>query len=196
MTVRRVVHSGVALVLLGVTSPLMLAVALLVKLSSPGPVFFRQERVGRNGQLFRIYKFRTMRLNTGGPQVTGRTDPRITPIGALLRHWKLDELPQLINVAKGEMALVGPRPEVPRYVAHYTPEQREVLSVPPGITGAAQLKYRHEEEMLRDAADPEALYLSEIMPAKLALDLEYIRRRGALTDLRLIADTFRRVLGG
>jgi len=174
----------------------MLAVALLVKLSSPGPVFFRQERVGRNGQLFRIYKFRTMRPNTGGPQVTGRADPRITPIGALLRHWKLDELPQLINVAKGEMALVGPRPEVPRYVAHYTPEQREVLSVPPGITGAAQLKYRHEEDLLRDAADPEALYLCEIMPAKLAIDLEYIRRRSAWTDLRLVAETFRRVLGG
>ena len=94
------------------------------------------------------------------------------------------------------MALVGPRPEVPRYVAHYTPEQREVLLVPPGITGVVQLKYRHEEELLRDAADPEALYLEEIMPAKLALDLEYIRCRSAWTDLRLIADTFRRVLGG
>jgi lipopolysaccharide/colanic/teichoic acid biosynthesis glycosyltransferase len=174
----------------------MVGVALLVRLSSRGPVFFRQERVGKDGRPFRIYKFRTMRLNSGGPQVTGRTDPRITPIGALLRHWKLDELPQLINVVRGEMALVGPRPEVPRYVAHYTPEQREVLSVPPGITGVVQLEYRHEEELLRDAADPEALYLQEILPAKLALDLKYIRQRSAWTDLRLMAATIRRVLGG
>jgi lipopolysaccharide/colanic/teichoic acid biosynthesis glycosyltransferase len=194
--VRWVVHSTLALALLVLVSPVMLAVALLVRLSSPGPIFFRQERVGQGGRRFRIYKFRTMRLNSGGPQVTGRTDPRITPVGARLRHWKLDEMPQLINVVKGEMALVGPRPEVPRYVAHYTPEQRGVLSVPPGITGVVQLKYRHEEELLRDAADPEALYLTEIMPAKLALDLEYIRHRSAWVDLRLIAATFRRVLGG
>ena len=196
MTVRGLVHSAVALALLVLISPAALVVALLVRLSSPGPVFFRQERVGQNGQHFRIYKFRTMHLNSSGPQVTGRADPRITPIGALLRHWKLDEMPQLINVVKGEMALVGPRPEVPRYVAHYSPAQREVLSVPPGITGVVQLEYRNEEELLRDAANPEAMYLTEIMPAKLALDLEYLRYRSAWTDLRLIANTFRRVLGG
>jgi lipopolysaccharide/colanic/teichoic acid biosynthesis glycosyltransferase len=196
VTVRRIVHSAVALVLLVLISPAVLVIALLVRLSSPGPVFFRQERVGQHGRPFRIYKFRTMRLNTGGPQVTGRADPRITRIGALLRHWKLDELPQLINVVNGEMALVGPRPEVPRYVAHYTPEQQKVLSVPPGITGVVQLEYRHEEELLRDAADPEAVYLTAIMPAKLALDLEYLRHQGAWTDLRLIAATFRRVLVG
>ena len=193
---RLLVHSATALALLVLLSPLLLAMALLVRLSSPGPVFFQQERVGRAGRLFRIYKFRTMRVNSGGPQVTGGADPRITPIGAWLRHWKLDEMPQLINVVTGEMALVGPRPEVPRYVAHYTPAQRKVLSVPPGITGVVQLQYRHEEELLRDAADPEALYLAEIMPAKLALDLEYLRHRTAWTDLSLIVATFRRVLGG
>lgn len=191
---RRVIHSGVAVVLLVVLSPIMLLLALLVRLSSPGPVLFRQERVGKGGQLFRIYKFRTMRLNTGGPQVTGAADARITPIGRLLRRWKLDELPQLLNVVKGQMALVGPRPEVPRYVAHYTPEQREVLSVPPGITGTTQVKYRHEEAMLRDAPDPEDLYLREIMPAKLALDLQYVRERTAWTDLNVIAATLRRLL--
>jgi lipopolysaccharide/colanic/teichoic acid biosynthesis glycosyltransferase len=193
--IRRLVHSAVALALLALLAPVMLLLAFLVRLSSPGPVFFRQQRVGCAGRLFWIYKFRTMRVNWGGPQVTGRADPRITPIGAWLRCWKLDELPQLLNVAKGEMALVGPRPEVPRYVEQYTAEQQQVLSVPPGITGLTQLHYRDEEELLRDAADPEALYLKEILPAKLAIDLEYLGRRGAWTDLRLILRTFTRVVG-
>jgi lipopolysaccharide/colanic/teichoic acid biosynthesis glycosyltransferase len=192
---RRVVHSSVALAFLILLSPVILLLALLMRLSSPGPAFFRQQRVGRGGELFWIYKFRTMRVNNAGPQVTGGDDPRITPVGAWLRRWKLDELPQLWNVVKGDMMLVGPRPEVPRYVAHYTPEQREVLSVAPGITGATQLRYRNEEELLRDAADPEALYLSEILPAKLAMDLEYVRHRSAWTDLGLIVRTFTRVLG-
>jgi lipopolysaccharide/colanic/teichoic acid biosynthesis glycosyltransferase len=192
---RRLIHSAIALTLLALLAPALLLLALLVRLSSPGPVLFRQERVGRAGRLFRIYKFRTMRVNRGGPQVTSGADPRVTPIGAWLRRWKLDELPQLLNVVKGEMALVGPRPEVPRYVAHYTAEQRKVLSVPPGITGLTQLRYRNEEELLRDAIDPEAVYLKEILPAKLALDLEYLRRRSAWTDLCLIARTFTRVLG-
>jgi lipopolysaccharide/colanic/teichoic acid biosynthesis glycosyltransferase len=193
--IRRLVHSGMALILLALLAPVMLLLALLVRLSSPGPVFFRQQRVGHAGRLFWIYKFRTMRVNWGGPQVTGGADPRITPIGAWLRCWKLDELPQLLNVAKGEMALVGPRPEVPRYVEQYTVAQQKVLSVPPGITGLAQLHYRDEEELLRDAADPEALYLKEILPAKLAIDLDYLNRRGAWTDLRLILRTFTRVVG-
>src|SRR6476660_7425667 len=126
---RRLVHSTVALVILTLLSPVIVALALLVRLTSPGPVFFRQQRVGQGGRLFRIYKFRTMRVNNSGPQVTAGADPRITPIGAWLRHWKLDELPQLLNVLKGDMAFVGPRPEVPRYVAYYTPEQQQVLSV-------------------------------------------------------------------
>jgi lipopolysaccharide/colanic/teichoic acid biosynthesis glycosyltransferase len=195
VVMRRLIHGAMALAILAILSPVVVALALLVRLTSPGPAFFRQQRVGKDGKLFWIYKFRTMRVNNAGPQVTGGADPRITAIGAWLRHWKLDELPQLWNVVKGDMALVGPRPEVPRYVAHYTPEQREVLSVPPGITGATQLRYRHEEELLREAPDPEALYLAEILPAKLAIDLEYVRQRSAWTDLRLIGETFTRVLG-
>src|SRR5260370_29194827 len=151
---RGLIHSAIALTLLVLLAPALLLQALLVRLSSPGPVFFRQERVGRAGRLFRIYKFRTMRVNRGGPQVTSGADPRVTPIGAWLRHWKLDELPQLLNVVRGEMALVGPRPEVPRYVAYYTAEQREVLAVPPGITGGTQRRHRHEVELARDAAEP------------------------------------------
>jgi lipopolysaccharide/colanic/teichoic acid biosynthesis glycosyltransferase len=193
---RRLVHGGLALLLLALLAPVMLVVALLVRLSSPGPVFFRQQRVGRGGRLFWIYKFRTMRVNSSGPQITGGSDPRITPIGAMLRRWKLDEIPQLLNVVKGEMAFVGPRPEVPRYVAHYTPEQQEVLKVLPGITGAAQVCFRHEEDLLRDAQDPEALYLREILPAKLALDLQYVRKRGAWTDLCLTVQTLRELLPG
>jgi lipopolysaccharide/colanic/teichoic acid biosynthesis glycosyltransferase len=192
---RRLVHGAVALGLLVLLAPVLLLLALLVRASSPGPVFFGQQRVGQGGRLFRIYKFRTMRVNNSGPQVTAGADPRITPIGARLRHWKLDELPQLLNVLKGDMAFVGPRPEVPCYVAYYTPEQRQVLSVPPGITGLTQLRYRNEEELMRGAPDPEALYLREIMPQKLALDLEYVRRRNAWMDLCLTAQTFTRILG-
>jgi lipopolysaccharide/colanic/teichoic acid biosynthesis glycosyltransferase len=192
--VRRLVHSAAALVLLVLLAPVMLLLALLVRVSSPGPVFFCQQRVGLGGRLFRIYKFRTMRVNDSGPQVTAGADPRITPVGARLRHWKLDELPQLLNVLKGDMAFVGPRPEVPRYVAHYTPEQRRVLSVPPGLTGLTQLRFRNEEELMRGAPDPEALYLSEIMPQKLALDLDYIRRRNAWVDFCLVVQTFTRIL--
>jgi lipopolysaccharide/colanic/teichoic acid biosynthesis glycosyltransferase len=192
---RRLIDSGIALVLLAVLSPVFLTLALLVRLSSPGPIFFRQQRVGRGGRLFWIYKFRTMRVNKGGLEVTGAEDPRITRVGALLRRYKLDEMPQLLNVVKGEMAFVGPRPEVPRYVAHYTPEQRKVLSVPPGITGLSQLRCRNEEELLRGANDPEALYLHKIMPEKLAIDLEYVRSRSAWTDLCLALKTLRHILG-
>jgi lipopolysaccharide/colanic/teichoic acid biosynthesis glycosyltransferase len=192
---RPLVHSAIALIMLLLASPLILVLALLVRLTSPGPVFFRQQRVGKGGRLFWIIKFRTMRVNNGGPQVTRGADPRITPVGNWLRHWKLDELPQLWNVAKGDMALVGPRPEVPRYVAHYTPEQRETLSVPPGLTGLSQLRCRNEEELLRDAKDPEALYLSKVMPEKLAIDLEYVRHRGAWVDFCLLVRTLRHLLG-
>lgn len=191
---RRLVHGLIALALLALLAPVLLVLALLVRLSSPGPILFRQERVGRAGRPFRIYKFRTMRVNESGPQVTGGGDARITPIGAWLRNCKLDELPQLLNVVKGEMALVGPRPEVPRYVAHYTPEERQTLAVPPGITGLSQLRCRNEEELLRGAADAEALYLKEVMPAKLAIDLEYLRQRSAWLDFCLILRTFRRVV--
>jgi lipopolysaccharide/colanic/teichoic acid biosynthesis glycosyltransferase len=177
-----------ALVLL-LCAPLLLTLAILVKLTSPGPALFRQQRVGRNGHPFRLLKFRSMRIGGGGPSVTADGDNRITPIGRILRRTKLDELPQFLNVLRGEMSLVGPRPEVAEYVAHYTEEQREVLSVRPGITGPTQLAYRREEEMLKGKEDVVAFYLQEILPAKLAMDLAYVRRRTVWGDIGLLFQT-------
>jgi lipopolysaccharide/colanic/teichoic acid biosynthesis glycosyltransferase len=176
--------SGIGLIVL---SPLFLLIALAIKLTSPGPVFYRSTRVGRDGAPFRITKFRSMVSDADkrGPGITAAGDPRITPVGRLLRRTKLDELPQLINVLKGEMSLVGPRPEDPRYVALYTDEQRQVLRVRPGITSAASLAYRHEEQIL-SGVDWETQYRQQVMPAKLALDLEYLSRRTVASDLALI----------
>ena len=177
-------------------SPLLLIVALAVKLDSPGPVFFRQVRVGRHGREFRIHKFRTMRQAVGGeasaPQITVGADPRITRVGALLRRTKLDELAQLIDVLRGEMSLVGPRPEVPRYVAQYPDRFRErVLSVRPGITDPASLAFRDEGALLARAGDPERAYVDVVLPAKLELSVRYIERASFASDLRLIAATVR-----
>jgi lipopolysaccharide/colanic/teichoic acid biosynthesis glycosyltransferase len=167
--------------------PLLLALALWVKLDSRGPVLYRGQRVGQDGSPFLMYKFRTMVLGAErrGPAVTYRDDPRITRAGRFLRRTKLDELPQLLNVLKGEMSLVGPRPEDPAYVALYTPEQRQVLSVKPGITGPTQLEYRDEASMLQgESVDEE--YVTRIMPEKLKLDLEYVRQRSLVLDLRIL----------
>src|SRR5438874_1203967 len=153
----RVMHAAVAAVLLVVFSPVLLAVALAVRLSSPGPVLHRATRVGRQGRLFTVYKFRTMVAGGArlGASITSAEDPRVTPVGRMLRRCKVDELPQLWNVVRGEMRLVGPRPEDPRFVALYRPEQKmRVLSVPPGITGPSQLLFFDEEALLR-SADPE-----------------------------------------
>lgn len=193
---RRAFDASAAAVGLLLLSPLLLPVALLVKLSSPGPVLFRQERVGRGGEPFKILKFRTMRQDAErvGGQLTVGADPRVTPIGRFLRAWKLDELPQLINVLRGEMALVGPRPEVPRYVALYTPEQRRVLSVRPGITDPASVTFRNESELMAGHDEPERLYVEEIMPHKLRLNLEYLDRRTFLSDFGVIFGTLEAVI--
>ncbi len=173
-----------------VLSPLLLALALWIKLDSPGPVLYRQERVGRFGRSFFIHKFRSMRTDNAGPQITVGADPRITAAGAFLRKSKLDELPQLWDVLRGAMSLVGPRPEVPRYVALYSPAQRElVLSVRPGITDLASLQYRDEGEQLARAADPERAYVEQVMPAKLALSTRYVQEASFVGDLRLILAT-------
>lgn len=171
--------------------PLFLFIAILIKLDSPGPVFYRAERVGKEEKLFKIYKFRSMAADAAskGPGITPQGDPRVTRVGYWLRRFKLDELPQLINVCKGEMSLVGPRPEDPRYVALYTPEQRRVLSVRPGITSAASVRYRHEEKLLI-GTDWEDIYLQVILPEKLKIDLDYIQRRTFATDLSIIWQTF------
>lgn len=175
---------------LALVAPLLVGVALWIKLDSPGPVLFRQERVGRHGRPFFIHKFRTMRVDNAGPQITVGSDPRITRSGRLLRASKLDELPQLWDVLRGAMSFVGPRPEVPRYVALYPAELRElVLSVRPGITDPASLQFRHESELLAAAADPEREYVEVVMPAKLALARRYVEQASLLGDIRLILAT-------
>jgi len=191
---RRAVDIGGSAALLVLLSPVLIVLALLVKLSSPGPVLFRQERVGRFGRRFRLLKFRSMRQAGGGPEVTAGGDARITPLGRFMRKWKLDELPQFVNVLMGDMALVGPRPEVPRYVTSYTEEQMGVLVVKPGVTGLTQLEYRNEESLLAGRDDVEQYYIREVMPAKLALDLRYIQTRTLLGDLWLLLRTAAAIL--
>ncbi|MGD9646700.1 MAG: sugar transferase [Pirellulales bacterium] len=188
-----VVASAAGLLLL---APLFLLIAAAIKLSSRGPVFFRQERVGKNFESFRIYKFRTMVVDAPklGGQITAGRDPRITSVGHLLRKTKLDELPQLINVLTGEMSLVGPRPEVPKYVEMFRPQFAEVLSVRPGITDLASVKYRDESEILGNADDPEAAYVETVLPDKLALASEYVRQASFWFDVRLILATLWKIV--
>ncbi len=176
-------------------SPLFLVVAVLIKVSSPGPVFYQAERVGKDGKTFRLYKFRSMVVDAAkvGPGITRAGDLRVTLAGRWLRRMKLDELPQLINVVRGEMSLVGPRPEDPRYVAYYTPEQRQVLTVLPGITSVASVRYRHEE-MLLTGNDWENTYRQIVMPAKLQIELDYLRRRTLWSDLLIIGQTMQALL--
>jgi lipopolysaccharide/colanic/teichoic acid biosynthesis glycosyltransferase len=175
-------------------SPLLIAMATWIKLDSPGPVFFRQQRVGRFGAPFRIHKFRTMRVDASGlgPEITVGADPRITRAGRFLRRSKVDELPQLFDVLAGTMSLVGPRPEVPRYVAMYPAALREkVLSVRPGITDPASIEYHDESAVLARALDPERAYVEQVMPAKLQYAARYVEQRSLLGDLQLIAATLR-----
>ncbi|MFQ5695841.1 MAG: DegT/DnrJ/EryC1/StrS family aminotransferase, partial [Terriglobia bacterium] len=177
-------------------SPLLALTALLVRLSSPGPILFRQERVGRGGCLLRLLKFRTMKHDAAqaGPDITCAGDGRITPAGSWLRRRKLDELPQLWNVLKGEMSLVGPRPELPRYVAGYTPAQRRVLSVRPGLTDPASVRYHNEEGMLARQSNPEQFYRTVVLPRKLALSLQYLEAMSLANDFRLLGRTLKTVL--
>ena len=191
---KRAFDVGFAAAVLLLLSPLLLAVAAWIKLDSRGPVFFRQVRVGRQGREFRILKFRTMHVDAParGPQLTVGRDPRITRFGAFLRKYKIDEFPQFINVLIGDMSVVGPRPEVPRYVAMYPAATREVvLSVRPGITDLASIEYRDENELLGRSADPERTYVEQVMPAKLSFCERYVRERSFGGDLAIIARTFK-----
>ena len=172
-----------------VLSPVLLVCALLVGLTSSGGVLFRQERIGKDGVPFTIYKFRSMRKDNAGLKISTSRDTRITPVGRVLRKTKLDELPQLWNVLKGDMSFVGPRPEVREYTDLYTPEQRQVLMVRPGVTGLASIRYRNENELLTASSDPNRTYIDEVMPAKLALDLKYIPRACVSYDIKLIWET-------
>jgi lipopolysaccharide/colanic/teichoic acid biosynthesis glycosyltransferase len=186
--------SGLGLLLL---SPVLLALALWIKLDSPGPVFFRQERVGQFGRLFRIHKFRTMVTDAErlGLQITVGADARVTRVGQWLRKYKLDELPQLLDVWLGHMSLVGPRPEVPRYVACYPADVRDVvLSVRPGITDRASIEYKDENEVLGRAADPNHAYVNEVLPIKLGYYQDYVKNRSFVGDLFIIFSTLRAIV--
>ena len=184
-----IVASACGLILL---SPLFFIVSVWIKLDSIGPVFYRQVRVGRYNKDFKIFKFRTMRVGADkGSLVTiGGRDPRVTRIGYYLRKFKIDELPQLINVFIGDMSLVGPRPEVRHYVNYWTPEQLHVLDVRPGITDPASIKFRNENELMESAEDPESFYINVIMQEKLKLYLEYVQNASFWYDIKLIFKTF------
>lgn len=175
---------------LTVLSPVLLVVSVLVAVTSPGGVFFRQERIGKDGKPFRIFKFRSMRKDNAGLKITTGNDSRITPVGRFLRKSKIDELPQLINVLVGDMSFVGPRPEVADYVNLYTPYQRQVLLVRPGITGLASIRFRNENDLLTASDDPNRTYVEQIMPRKIDLDLEYIPHASVFYDIKLIFQTF------
>lgn len=187
--IKRLFDVCCALLSLIIVSPVLAVIGALVWISDPGPIIFQGMRVGRNGALFHILKFRTMRVRpVAGTAVTVRDDPRITPVGRVLRKLKLDELPQLVNVLRGDMSFVGPRPEAPVYVALYTPEQREILRVRPGITGLTQIVYRDESELLA-GSNAEWMYRTVAMPAKLSIDHLYIEKQSLWLDLRIIALT-------
>jgi lipopolysaccharide/colanic/teichoic acid biosynthesis glycosyltransferase len=185
--------SLVGLILL---SPVFIFIALAIKLSSNGPILFKQSRVGLNGLDFNVFKFRTMRANSDklGLITVGGRDPRVTPIGYYLRKYKLDELPQLINVLIGDMSLVGPRPEVKKYVDLYTQDQRKVLSIRPGITDWASIYYRDENKILGKSTDPEKDYIEKVMPDKLNYNLVYIQKYGVLEYFKIIFNTIWRIV--
>lgn len=180
-----------------IISPVLIAIGICIRLDSPGPVFFRQTRVGKNGKLFQILKFRTMVTDAErlGLKITTGNDPRVTRCGKLLRKSKLDELAQLFNVLRGEMSLVGPRPEVPEYVEHYPEhDKNRILSVPPGITDLASIEFRSENELLATRADPHKVYIEEILPIKINYYLRYVEQRSLLGDLKIILKTLKAIV--
>ncbi len=181
---------------LAVLAPLLVVIAVVIRLDSQGPVLFRQQRIGRDGREFPLFKFRTMThgADMKGALLTIAGDPRITYVGRFLRETKMDEIPQLFNVLLGHMSFVGPRPEVPKYVYLYTPEQRKVLRLVPGITDPASIKFSRENELLSLSTDPEGLYVSSIMSEKIKLNLEYARSATVWTDVKVILDTIIRLL--
>ncbi len=189
-----IIASFIGIILL---SPVLLLISLAVVLTSGFPIFYLQTRVGKNNVDFKLFKFRSMANNSDkkGLLTVGGRDPRITPVGYFLRKFKLDELPQLFNVLSGSMSLVGPRPEVRKYVDMYNEEQKKVLSVQPGITDYASLDYINENELLAKSSNPEETYIKEVMPAKLKLNLKYINEAGLGTDLKLIFRTIGKIIG-
>lgn len=193
---KRLFDFDFSLIGLVLTSPLLLAIAFLIKKESPGSAFYRGVRIGKNGKPFRIFKFRTMVVDAeklGGPSTAG-DDPRLLKIGDFLKKYQLDELPQLLNVLKGEMSLVGPRPEVKMYVDIMTEEERaSILSVKPGMTDFASLWNFHEGEILRGSSNPEKTYLEKIRPEKIRLQMKYVKEKSFLTDIKIISKTIRSI---
>ena len=181
-----------------IISPIFLILGIWIKLDSKGPIFYKQIRVGRGNRDFFLYKFRSMRVGAdkSGLITVGGRDPRVTRSGYYIRKYKLDEFPQLINVLKGDMSLVGPRPEVRKYVEMYTPEQMHVLDVRPGITDLASIRYRNENELLEKAEDPDKYYIEVIMQDKLRINLEYVKNHSFLYDIKLIFGTFWAIING
>ena len=179
-----------------ILSPFLFCLYAAVRIESPGGGFYRQRRVGRGGKEFTLYKFRSMRMGSDakGLLTVGGKDPRVTKTGAFIRKYKLDELPQLFNVLKGDMSLVGPRPEVPRYVAFYTPEQRRVLEVRPGITDYASIEYIDENRILGEADNPDKVYIERIMPDKIRLNMKYIENRSVKTYFSVIFLTLKKLI--
>lgn len=193
---KRAFDVAVSVTALLITSPLFAAIAIAVRLDSKGPALFRHERVGLHGQTFRIHKFRSLHTDEQGGLVTPTNDPRITRVGAVLRRTKVDELPQLLDVLVGHMSLVGPRPEVPQYVAMWPePERSLILSVRPGITDPASIAFRNEADELAAAEDPEAYYVESLLPRKIMMYSEYVRTRSFFRDVAIIARTLRTVVG-
>ena len=198
MDIIRVLDFAFSLIGLILLAPILVVLACIIKLSSKGPVFYMQSRVGKNGKDFKVFKFRSMYTDADkkGLLTVGGKDNRITPVGYYLRKYKLDELPQLLNVLKGEMSIVGPRPEVRRYVDLYNAEQRQVLNVLPGITDYASIAYRNENELLGMAANPEEMYVNEIMPKKIELNFSYIHNRNLKEYFTIIWRTITSTVGG
>lgn len=196
-TMKRTFDICISFLILAIFLPFGLLLMLAIALESRGGVFYLQERVGKNGKVFKLLKFRSMRPNADkGSQITiGNRDPRITRTGYFIRRFKLDEFPQFVNVIKGDMSIVGPRPEVPFYVQMYNEEQRKILGVKPGITDYASLAYFHENEILASAADPQKAYIEEIMPVKIELNQRYLAQPGLLQDLKIMGLTARKILG-
>ena len=173
----------------------MIIIVILIKHDSKGPIFFKQVRVTKNGREFKIFKYRTMRVGSDKySQITVGKDSRITKVGDFLRKYKLDEIPQLINVLIGDMSLVGPRPEVPKYVALYTEEQREILKVRAGITDYASIEFSNENDILANEADPEKAYIEKIMPRKIELNKKYLSEISVMTDIKIILLTIKKIL--
>ena len=190
-TIQEIVERCVALILLFLVSPLLLLISVAIFIECGRPVFFKQTRVGRYGQPFRLWKFRTMRAGVLGPAITLGGDSRTTQVGRFLRKYKLDELPQLWNVVRAGMNFVGPRPEVPKFVDLSDPGWRSAMTVRPGITSPASIAYRNEESLLSGVTDPVQYYINTLVPSKLAIDLAYLENRSFLTDFEVIAKTFR-----